>query len=50
MSKSRKGQTSQYSTQITRRDALAAAALPLLYAMTGKAQTMQNSPVLTQPR
>ena len=33
--------------ELTRRDALAAAVLPLLYAITGKAQGPQNTPVLT---
>ena len=33
--------------ELTRRDALAAAALPLLAAITGKAQGTQNTPVFT---
>ena len=33
--------------ELTRRDALTAAVLPLLYAITGKAQGPQNTPVLT---
>jgi len=33
--------------ELTRRDALAAAAVPLLLAITGKAQGTQNTPVFT---
>jgi quercetin dioxygenase-like cupin family protein len=33
--------------ELTRRDALAAAVLPFLYPITGKAQGTQNTPVLT---
>ena len=48
MIKSQKSQASEASSiQVTRRDALAAAVLPLLYAITGKAQGTQNTPVFT---